>query len=357
MSDTTPPPTPPASVPPPGPPPRRSFGRVRGCLAIVGLLMLALSIFINLLLFLALMIEADPSSMQANRPYQEEYVQGDQHTAEKVLIIDLSGIITNFSDSELSPSMVETFRRQMEQGLDDHDVKAILVRINSPGGEIMASDMLYHEIKKAADQKPLVVFMESMAASGGFYAAMGSEFIMANELTLTGSIGVIVQPIPYDQLGEKIGVKFNTFTSGPNKAMFGGAKPITPEQASIIEGIIEAGYTRFLDIVGKSRDLEPDFLKQKLADGRVLTGQQAKDAGLVDELGYLEDAIAKARDMGKAKKAKVVRYRAEINIFELFGFGGKAGVPDKIEVNLVPDLPRLQPGLPYYLAPHILLDR
>lgn len=348
----TPPPPVPASPPPPP-----STSRLKGCLVVVGLMVLLGSLMINLLLFFALVANTGSGSSVAGsglRDYQEELLEGDADEKEAILQLEINGVITNFSESELKPSMVQTFRRQIKQGLKDDKVKAILVKINSPGGEVLASDILYHEIKLASEKKPLLVYMGSVAASGGFYAAMGADIVMANELTLTGSIGVIVQTLTYQQAGEKIGVTFNTFTSGPNKAMFGGAKPISPEQAAIIQGIIAQSYSRFLGIVAKSRDLEADQLKQVLADGRVLTGQQALDGKLVDELGYLEDAYAKARDMAKAKDAKIVRYRPEISFLDFFNLFGEVRVPAKIEVDLWPDLPKVQPGLPYYLAPHLL---
>lgn len=353
----TPPPPPP--VPAPAPPPSSSNGRVLGCLAILGLLVLLGSLTINLVLFAALVADADSASMAggSNRPYQEILVDGESALKkgdDRIIQLEITGVISNFSESELSPSMVETFRRQVKQALKDDKVKALLVRINSPGGEVLASDILYHEIKKAAAKKPVLVFMESVAASGGFYAAMGAENIMANELTLTGSIGVIVQTLTYQELGEKVGVDFYTYTSGPNKAMFGGPKPITPEQADLIRGIVGESYNRFLSIVAESRDLEANALKATLADGRVLTGQQALDGKLIDELGYLDDAFAKIRDLAKAPGAKIVRYRRELNIFEVFSALGQAqATSPEIKVNLLPDVPRLQSGIPYYLAPYI----
>ncbi|MEM1058081.1 MAG: signal peptide peptidase SppA [Verrucomicrobiota bacterium] len=369
MSNDAPlPPVPPANTgpgaPPPGQPypspapaPPASSGRLKGCLLVAGLLVLMGSMLVNLVLFAALIGKSEArSTLQAAKPYQEEFVDGDRDADSKILLLEITGVITNFSDSEITPSMVEIFRRQLRQGVGDDAIKAILIKINSPGGEVMASDILYHEIKKAREEKPLMVFMESVAASGGFYAAMGSEFVMANELTLTGSIGVIVQTLTYEQLGEKIGVKFNTFTSGPNKAMFGGPTQITPQQAEIIRSIVEESYGRFVGIVGESRQIDPDELRAKLADGRVLTGEQAKEAGLIDELGYVEDAYAKARELGKAKDAQIIRYRPEINFLELFSIFGEAQANPTLEVNLLPHLPRLRPGMPYYLAPHLLLS-
>ncbi len=327
-----------------------------GCLAIMGLLVLLGSLTINLVLFVALVADAESTTMATsgpNRPYQEILVDGQRSADDKIIQLEINGVITNFSESELSPSMVETFRRQVKQALKDDNVKAILVRINSPGGEVLASDILYHEIKKASAEKPVLAYMESVAASGGFYAAMGAENIMANELTLTGSIGVIVQTLTYQQLGEKVGVDFYTFTSGPNKSMFGGPNPITPEQEDLIRGIVGESYDRFLTIVAESRELEADALRTTLADGRVLTGQQALDGKLVDELGYLDDAFAKVRDLAKAPDAKIMRYRRELNIFEVFSALGQAQSNPEIKVNLLPDMPRLQSGIPYYLAPYL----
>ena len=204
--------------------------------------------------------------------------------------------------------MVDDMRAALQQSSDDSRVKAIVLEIDSPGGEVTASDAIYSAVVKARDRKPVVVYMESLAASGGYYVSCGGKFLMANETTITGSIGVIIQTLNYEQLFNKVGLASVVFKSGKFKDMLNGARPITPEERELVQNFIMKTYDKFLGIVAKERKLPADLLRNTIADGRILSGKEAFENRLIDGLGELDDAFGKAKELGNAPDAKVVKY-------------------------------------------------
>src|SRR5205823_1649862 len=166
----------------------------------------------------------------------------------------------------------------------DSRVKAIVLVIDSPGGEVTASDAIYSAVVKAGARKPVVVYMESLAASGGYYVSCGGKFLMASETTITGSIGVIIQTLNYEQLFNKVGLASVIFKSGKFKDMLNGARPITPEERELVQNFIMKTYDKFLGIVAKERNLSADLLRNTIADGRILSGKEAFENKLIDGL-------------------------------------------------------------------------
>jgi len=292
-------------------------------------------------------------------------VEGDSGSIEKIAHIDLVGVISSSSAESLlfgdaGDSMVDKIKKQLERAVKDSSVKAIVLRINSPGGEVTASDTIYHAVSKARESKPVVVYMDAVAASGGYYVACGATEIVASETTLTGSIGVIMQSIGYDDLFEKVGVSTRTFKSGEFKDILSGSREVTPRERELIDRLVMEMYDRFVGIVAAARDLPDAKLRSEIADGRVFTGGQAKAAGLVDSTGYIEDAYDRARDLGNAPKAGVVKMNEVGGLFDALGlmkssYGIGAAVPARIEVDVADRiLPRLQPGVPYLLPDFFL---
>lgn len=202
--------------------------------------------------------------------------------------------------------------RFIEQAQANPTVKAIVVRVDSPGGGVVASDEIYQAVHKV--KKPVVVSMGSVAASGGFYISCGADEVFANPNTLTGSIGVISIVPNIEGLLDKIGVKMYVMESGPHKE--GGTfQPFTEEEREIWEGIIEETYDNFVQVVIEGRKL-PEERVRGLADGRVYTGQQALEAGLVDELGNLPEAVARAAELGGiVGKPRIIPYRPRPSLF------------------------------------------
>lgn len=186
---------------------------------------------------------------------------------------------------------------QLKRYAHDDRVKAIVVRIDSPGGEVAPSQEIYRQIRTIRREgKPVVASMGSVAASGAYYVALAAEKIYANPGTLTGSIGVIAQFPNVQELVAKIGVKVTVIKSGKHKDLGNPLRELSPEERELIQGVIDDVYQQFLDAVVESRDIDRDAVGE-FADGRIFSGRQAKAMGLVDEMGGLEEAIA---DIAKA---------------------------------------------------------
>ena len=188
-----------------------------------------------------------------------------------------------------------------------------------------------------------------MAASGGYYVSCGGSFLMANETTLTGSIGVIMETLNYQQLFGKVGLETVTFKSGQFKDMLSGAREMTQEEKDYVQKMVMDTYGKFVGIVARERKLNEDTLRKGLADGRVISGKEAREAKLIDGLGAVEDAYAKAMALGKAKGATVIRYESPFKFGRFFKLLGQEE-KSRVEVNVVKSLmPKLEAGRLYFL--------
>lgn len=248
--------------------------------------------------------------LEPSGPLQEVQLSG---TGEgKVLLLDFSGMISSQDKDGLvpQPNMLATFKEELTRASKDEKVKAVVVRINSPGGTVTASDILYHELREFKTKKkiPVIASMMDVAASGGYYLAMASDAILVHPSTVTGSIGVIMLTVNAKGLLEKVGIEASTITSGPRKDMGSPFRTMTPEERAIFQGVIDSFYQRFLSVVQAGRpNLSAEQIK-KLADGRIYSGEQAKAAGLVDDIGYLDDALELAKKKAGLTEARVVIY-------------------------------------------------
>ena len=243
-------------------------------------------------------------------PLQEMQVGGTG--AAKVLLIEVSGMISSQEKDGLipAPSLLARIKEQLAKATQDDQVKAVVLRINSPGGTVTASDIIHHELKafKASRKIPIIASIMDLGTSGGYYIAAAADTVLAHPSSVTGSIGVIMLTINARGLMEKVGVEATAVTSGPRKDMGSPFRVMTPEERAIFQGLIDSFYQRFLTIVQEGRpQLQMEQIK-KLADGRIYTGDQAKAAGLVDEIGYLEEAIDAAKKKAGLTEAKVVTY-------------------------------------------------
>lgn len=328
--------------------------RVEGCLVAFVVVALVVSVLLNVG-FLALLAGKKGTTHVSSKhepTFEEEFVEGNTSAPEKIAIIDLTGVISSSIEGQVGESMVEDVAGKLKQAREDVDVKAIVLHIDSPGGEVNASDVIYHEVSKTRAVKPVIVFMGSVAASGGYYVAMGADYIMASDLTITASIGVILQTLNYKDLIQKIGVKSVTFKSGRFKDLLNGGREMTPEEEKLVQEMIDNTYNKFVGIVAKERKLNVDDLKSGVADGRILSGAQAKEAKLVDSLGYMEDAIAKAKERGKVKDAQVVRLRPTFSFFRMLRIFGKSDV-SRIKISIGPETLNMETGKLYFLSTHL----
>jgi protease-4 len=261
----------------------------------------------------------------------------------------LRGLISSSISGNVGDSMVDDMRMALQQAREDENVRAVLLEVDSPGGEVTAADVIYNAVVKTRMKKPVVVYMDSLAASGGYYVACGGKYLMANETTITGSIGVIIHTLNYEQLFNKIGLASVIFKSGKFKDMLNGARPITPEEREYIQGFVMKTYDKFLGIVAHERNLPADGLRNSVADGRILSGKDALNDKLIDGLGQIEDAFAKAKQLGNAPDAAIVKYGPPFVLSRFLRALGKA--PDsKIELTLPSQLiPKLESGRAYFL--------
>jgi protease-4 len=258
-------------------------------------------------------------------------------SSNEVAVIYLTGQIGFGDSSSLTGSSgSDQTMRDLERATDDPGLKAVVLRIDSPGGSPAASQELNNEVQRLKESgKKVVVSCGDMAASGGYYVAVAADKIVADPSTLTGSIGVISTVPNLQDLYSKIGYKQQVFKSGPYKDMLSPARPITPEEAEIMQGIIDDTYGQFVQAVANGRGLTVDQVR-KLADGRVYTGAQAKQIGLVDELGGLHEAVALAGSLAGIASPQEVEYHRPGLTDLLRGLASLGNVPNLVAaVNLL----------------------
>jgi protease-4 len=262
-----------------------------------------------------------------------------------VAVIRVEGLITSGEISPFAASAVagaSTLIDQIEQAAADDDVRAILLYVNSPGGGVTASDVIYNALEQV--DKPIVVFMGDTAASGGYYISMAGDWLIANPNTLTGSIGVISEFPTAEGLLEKVGVEFVVITSGGRKDFGSPYRDMTPEERAYWQAIVDEIYADFVAIVAEGRGLTVDQVLP-LADGGVFTGRQALELGLIDALGYEADAIAKAAELGGISgEPRLIEYDLPVGIFDLLSQAarGPSLVPSWAELVDLIGFPRLQ---------------
>jgi protease-4 len=230
-------------------------------------------------------------------------------TGPAVAIIDINGTIASGSAPLLSSAAIAASQdliTLIEAAALDADVRSIVLAINTPGGSTVASDEIYHALANV--RIPIVVSMSEVAASGGYYISMASDYIYANPNTLTGSIGVITSFPDAHELLDKVGVEFNVITAGEVKDFGSPYRPMEPAEQEYWQELTNEVYQGFIEIVAQGREMdEAEVLR--LADGRVYTGRRALALGLIDELGYQDDAIKKAAELGAIDgEPRVVRY-------------------------------------------------
>ncbi len=220
---------------------------------------------------------------------------------DSVALLHIDGVIqagdppTDVFGSTSSGAYSNYIVRTLRRANDDPHIKAVVLRVNSPGGGVVASDEIYEQVK--AMTKPVVVSMGTLAASGGYYISAPADEIWANRHTLTGSIGVIIQFVNIEGFMEKYGIGATTIKSGVNKDTGSMYRTPTADEIAIWQGIVDEAYGVFVQIVADGRGLDEDTVRT-LADGRVYTGQQALDLHLVDHLGNLKDATNRAGELG-----------------------------------------------------------
>jgi protease IV len=276
--------------------------------------------------------------------------------ARKIALIEVDGMLSNSRSSSLlggaTDNPVALFADKLRKAASDNDVAAIVLRINSPGGGVTASDLMYEELQrfKRQTKKPIVAAMLDIAASGGYYIACAADRIFATPTSVTGSIGVIMLTPDVSGAMSKLGIKANVIKSGEMKDVGSPFRAMAEKDRAVFQEMVDAMYERFLDVVAAARPGIPRETLRGLADGRVYLGAKAKTLGLVDEIGPFDAAIAEAKRLAGVQGDIVVvqyapAYAHRPNYYAESPAPGTAGSAINVSVNL--DWQRLSPEFLY----------
>lgn len=289
--------------------------------------------------------------------FTDEYVNytfiSDGTDSEIIAVVDIAGIITSSQNNAYGANS-KKITTALEAAASDPFVKCIIINMNTPGGEVIASDVIYNTIKEIKSKYGIkvITYMNNMAASGGYYIAAASDHIMANRLTLTGSIGVIMSSVNLSGMLDKIGVAPQTYRSGDMKDIMSMSRPSTEKEKIYLQSLIQETFDEFAKIVAEGRpafETAEDVKKSVFADGRILTGAKAKELGLVDSLGYFNDAVSEAKKMIGVSDPKVIRYSTKNTLIDLL-------LSSKVNTSLTSSLlpvkfEAIEAGRMYFLAP------
>ena len=250
--------------------------------------------------------------------YAEEYVAGDG--ASRIAVVPVEGTIATADNTVggIQPTTTpEGLADALRQAGQDTSVVAVVIEVNSPGGGVTASDEMHQSILdfRKNTGKPVVVSMGDTAASGGYYIATAADRIVANETTLTGSLGVIIPLNNFAQAANKYGIKQVVIKSGKYKDMGSAFREMTPEEREIFQSIVDQDYSEFVEVISEGREIPEDRVRE-IADGRIYSGIQARDLGLVDSLGNLDEASATAGRLAGKRDTTVIRYVQEPTLTE-----------------------------------------
>jgi protease-4 len=359
---------PPLSTPPPiapsrfaGSPQSSKKGRGWMVVALILLVLLGVSALLNVTHFVNSFTNVGYE--HSSGPRLEEVTLEDNDAHDKIAVIRVDGVIAGADENGYD--LVETIQAQLKRANDDKKVQAVVLKVNSPGGEVLASDEIYRLIAdfQKDDGKPVVCSMGSLAASGGYYISAPCRWIVANELTITGSIGVIMHGFNYRGLMDKVGLRREVYKSGKFKDMLSPDRSdteIPPEERAMVQNLIDETYGKFKSVVAEGRAaahklngtngvaLAADW--EQFADGRVVSGKEALRLGLVDELGNFDTAVEAALDFAGLDKANLVEYQPKHDLADLFRMFGKTDAR-ALKVDLGVELPKVHAGYLYFLAP------
>ncbi|MGB7156664.1 MAG: signal peptide peptidase SppA [Tepidisphaeraceae bacterium] len=276
-------------------------------------------------------------------------------SSDKIAVIEVAGILVNArTGGFLQPTenKLSLFKEQLDRAATDDKVKAVVLRVNSPGGTVTASDTMYTLLTrfKEKTRKPVIASLQEVAASGGYYVACASDEVMACPTSVVGSIGVIFNTYDVQNGLSKIGVRAEAIKSGPLKDMGSPFKAITPEERAVMQGMVDEYYARFVSVVKEHRTIDGDDNIRTATDGRVFSGEQALKLGLVDRTGLLEDAIKLARQTANAPGAKVIMYKRPYGYAGSIYANGPTPAPQANVTHLqLPGSDSLMPTGFYYL--------
>ncbi len=252
----------------------------------------------------------------------EKFHSGDRHATDKLAIIRVTGLI--------SPPFSDRVLKAIKKAKDDKHVKGVVLAVDSPGGTVAHSHQIYHRLQELAGKKPIFVSMGSMAASGGYFVAMGAGTkarIYAQPTTWTGSIGVIIPRYEVTELAEKVGIKDAPLKTGEFKDSLSPFRPMTERDRDLWENILNQSFDLFLTVIDENRDTLDRAQVKELATGQIYTAADAKKNGMVDEIGFEEDAVEALQKMLGLSKARVVEYQHPTGLADLLLGSAKTNDP------------------------------
>ena len=291
------------------------------------------------------------------KPLKEKTLMGKG--SDKVLLLDIQGLISNQDKRALTgfpikKGMVETVREILMKAEEDDKIKALLLRINSPGGTVTSSDIIYHEIMSFKEKKKVKVYVSivDLAASGGYYIAMSGDTLMAHPTSLTGSIGVIAVKVNVSGLMKKIGVGWEVVKSGDKKDFLSPLRALTPEEKILFQNTIDNFHNRFVGTIVKNRPGLDEATVRKLADGRIYNSDQALDAKLIDAIGYLDDTLERmSKELGMTDPKVITYHRPGEHKSNLYSSLPNSPTINLLNIDLGLNLDRTSPHFMYLWMP------
>ncbi|MFC4768158.1 signal peptide peptidase SppA [Effusibacillus consociatus] len=305
------------------------------------------SMFVLLILVLAVKGQGLSASGSPHK-WEENLVEGSGRN--KIVQLTVDGVIAQNAGFTSDFNSVD-FISQLDQAMKDENVKAVVIRVNSPGGEVVASDEIHNKIMEMKKRgNPVIVSMGAVAASGGYYISAPADRIFANPATLTGSLGVIFSIPNYQKTADWLGYKENVIKSGQYKDIGNPLREMTEGERAVFQKLVDESYQQFVNIISNGRQI-PKEQVLKIADGRVYSGQQAKELNLIDEFGSLEDATRYAIKKAGLEKAKVVKYEPKFSFGSILS--GKQEAESLLTKLLQGAAPRIsqEPRLLYLFQP------
>ncbi len=262
-----------------------------------------------------------------NKIYFDEKVIQEGGLNHKIVVLNLDGIIQDVGSLPFSNQMVYDHRQFLQSityAGEDDSVDGIILHVNTPGGGVVESAEIHARLVEIQEKynKPLYISMGNTAASGGYYVAAPADKIVAHPATLTGSIGVIMESINYAELADKLGIDFNTIKSGEFKDIMSGSRTMTDDEEEILQTMIDELFDEFVQVIVDGRGMSEEEVRT-LADGRIYTGKQAKENGLIDELGSLEDTITLMENDYALENAQVVQYEVNQGFWSLLNYSAQ----------------------------------
>lgn len=343
-------PPPPHYAPPPPPycpPPRPSAGGTffqtflaAGCATILAPVLLIGGFFIVMFLLLSSGLEGAKkdgsfaSLMQGqsgSSGLKVRVLRPGQPGSGTIAVVSIDGAISGNGSPLQGEGSMAFISEQLREARENPAVMAVILQIDSPGGGLTASDLLHHEVELFKESgKPVLAWAGSMMASGGYYIAVAADNIMASPTATVGSIGVILQHFQVSEMMEKLGIKVNPVTSGQRKDLGSPFRDMKPEERQLLQDYIDNAHKRFVDIVAKGRNM-PTEQVAAFADGGIMDANTALEKGLVDSIGYIQDAIAWVEEKTDEEDMRVIGYRRQISLGELFNEAGAGAATAALE--------------------------